>query len=144
MSDLFADLRASSAPTKSTPQQTNKKIGPTTPQRRQQHDAFSIISASQPSSRPITNDQLNDRQGRQAHGADFTWRSAFSALFTSSLDGAAASRNPNQVNMTMAERAILAHKARVAQNNARVGPARAPFRFGMDLSLWRDRQPRIK
>ncbi|KAH0828779.1 hypothetical protein J3R83DRAFT_3219 [Lanmaoa asiatica] len=117
MSDSFADLWALSAPTKSTLQQTNKKIGSTIPPRRQQYDAFSILSASQPSNRPVTNNQLDDRQGRQPqptlHGGD-----AFSALFTSSLDGAPTSRNPNQANMTMAERAVLAQKARVAQNNA--------------------------
>ncbi|KAH0832195.1 hypothetical protein J3R83DRAFT_13113 [Lanmaoa asiatica] len=117
MSDSFADLWASSAPTKSTPQQPNKKIGSTIPPRRQQYDTFSILAASQPSSRLVTNNQLNDRQGRQnqstLHGGD-----AFSILLTSSLDGAPASRNPNQVNMTMAERAVLAQKARVAQNNA--------------------------
>lgn len=117
MSDSFADLWASSVPAKSTSQQPQKKIGSTNPPRRQQYDAFSILSASQPSSRPVANNQLNDRQGGQPQptlrGGD-----AFSDLFTSSLDNASASRNPDRVNMTMAERAVFAQKAKAAQNHA--------------------------
>ena len=132
MSDSFADLWASSAPTTYTPQQPQNKAGATVPPRRQQYDTFSILSASQPSSRPVANNQLSDRQTRQpqpaAQGGD-----AFSDLFTPSLDGTAASRNPDRVNMTMAERAALAQKAKVAQNNAAsplVQPVSSP------ASLW--------
>jgi hypothetical protein len=114
MADSFADIWASSAPTNPNPQQPQKKVGATVPQRRQQYDAFSILSASQPSSRPVANNQLSDQQGKQrqatSHGRD-----TFGDLFASSLDGAAASRNPARVNMTMAERAVLAQKAK--QNN---------------------------
>ena len=115
MSDSFADLWASSAPTQPTPQQQPNKVVSTAPPRRQQYDAFSILSAAQPSSKPVANNQLSDRQRRQpqatSNGGD-----AFSDLFATSLDGAAASRNPNRVNMTMAERAVLAQKAKGAQN----------------------------
>ena len=116
MSDSFADLWASSAPPKPTPQQQQNKIGAAAPPRRQQYDAFSILSAAQPSSKPVPNNQLSDRQGQQpkpiSRGGD-----AFSGLFTSSLDGTTASRNPDRVNMTMAERAVLAQKAKFAQHN---------------------------
>lgn len=133
MSDSFADLWASSAPTTYTPQQPQKKAGSTVPPRRQQYDTFSILSASQPSSRPVANNQLSDRQTRQpqpaAQGGD-----AFSDLFTSSLDGTPASRNPDRANMTMAERAALAQKAKVVTQNsaasAQIQPASSP------ASLW--------
>ncbi|KAG6370522.1 hypothetical protein JVT61DRAFT_11303 [Boletus reticuloceps] len=131
MSDSFADLWASSVPTKSTPQQPLKKVGSAAPPRRQQYDAFSILSASQPTSKPVTNNQPSDRQARHpqpaSHGGD-----AFSDLFASSRDGNAASRNTDRVNMTMAERAVLAQKAK-AQNNsvaAQMEPARS------SSSLW--------
>ena len=132
MSDSFADLWASSAPTKSNPQQPQQKVGSTVPQRRQQYDTFSILSAAQPSSRPVANNQPSDRQGAQrqetSHRGD-----AFSDLFTSPLDGTAASRNPARAKMTMAERAVPAHKAKVAQNNtapAQIEPASS------SASLW--------
>ncbi|KAF8551237.1 hypothetical protein OG21DRAFT_1513018 [Imleria badia] len=117
MSDSFADLWASSVPTQPTPQQPQKKVPSTLPPRRQQYDAFSILSASQPSSKPVANNQLSDRQCRQPQ-ATSSGGDAFSDLFASSPDGTAASRNPDRVNMTMAERAVLAQKAKVAQNKA--------------------------
>ncbi|KAG8215564.1 hypothetical protein J3R82DRAFT_7409 [Butyriboletus roseoflavus] len=132
MSDSFADLWASSAPTKPTPQQPQNKVGSPVPPRRQQYDAFSLLSASQPSSKPVANYQPNDRQGRQSQpisrGGD-----AFSGLFTSSLDGTTASRNPDRVNMTIAERAVLAQKAKFASNNANPGQIESTT---VPSSLW--------
>ena len=130
MSDSFADIWASSAPTNPNPQQPQKKVGAAVPQRRQQYDAFSILSASQPSSRPVANNQLSDRQGKQrqvtSHGRD-----AFGDLLPSSLDAAAASRNPARVNMTMAERAVLAQKANQSNTpSALIEPASS------SASLW--------
>lgn len=125
MSDSFADLWASSAPTKSTSQEPKNKTNSNIPPRRQQYDAFSILSASQPSSRPVANNQLNDRQARPPRPASHRG-DAFSDLFIPSLDGTAASRNPDRVNMTMAERAVLAQKTKVMQNSAasaRIEPA---------------------
>ena len=117
MSDSFADLWASSAPTKPSPQQPQKTIGSSAPPRRQQYDTFSILSASQPSSRYVANNQPSDRQGRQPQPASREG-DAFSDLFASSLDGTLANRNPDRANLTMAERTVLAQKATVAQNNA--------------------------
>ncbi|KAG9308902.1 hypothetical protein JVU11DRAFT_11362 [Chiua virens] len=120
MSNSFADLWASSAPTKSIQQQPQQKLSSNVPPRRPQYDAFSILSASQPptGSKPVVNNQLsNDRQARKPQ-ANSNGGDAFSALFTPSLDGTTASRNSDRANMTMAERAALAQKANSMKHSA--------------------------
>ena len=95
VSDSFADL--SEGPTPSQPQ---KKVGSTVPPRGRQYDVFSILFASQPSGRPIANNQLNDRYGRQPQQT--LRRRCVQRLVPLSLDDTAANRNPDRVNMTMA------------------------------------------
>ena len=126
MSDSFADLWASSVPAKSIQQQPQQKLGSAIQPRRPQCDAFSILSASQPSSQPLVNNQRDDRQSRQpkvtSRGED-----AFSGLFAPSLDGTAVGRNPDRANMTIAERAALTQQAKAAQkSDASVQIAQVP------------------
>ena len=146
MSDSFADLWASSAPTKPTPQQPQKTIGSSAPPRRQQNDAFSILSASQPSSRYVPNNQPGDRQGRQPQPAS-RGGDAFSDLFTSSLDGTPANRNPDRANLTMAERTVLAQKAKVRKITLRLlgeNLRHHPHHFGMDSTRWHDQRRPVR
>ena len=133
MSDSFADLWASSAPAKSTPQQPPKKLGPAAPPRKPQYDAFSMLSAAQPSTRPVVHTQLSDRHVKPpqatSRGGD-----AFSTLFTASRDGATASRQPDGAHMTMAERAALAQQAKAAHGHAALAlaPGSASLWEGLD------------
>ncbi|OAX41411.1 hypothetical protein K503DRAFT_685508 [Rhizopogon vinicolor AM-OR11-026] len=111
MSDSFADLWSSSAPPNSTSSQT---LGATKPQPsipKRQQDAFSILSASQSTSRthspkvtsPVT-------QSRNAAPPSAPRNDAFSDLFSGSLaDGR------GNANMTIAERAAAAQKAKLQQ-----------------------------
>lgn len=129
MSDSFADLWSSSAPSNPTSPQIlgAAKQRTTIPQRSQ--DAFSILSASQPTSRThspqVTGSTTHSRNpvpaGRARNG------DAFSSLFSGSL---ADGRNNNTVNMTMAERAAAAQRAKLQQ-------AQAPSRVTAPLpSAW--------
>lgn len=117
MSDSFADLWSSSAPSNRTSPQIlgAVKQRPTIPQRSQ--DAFSILSASLPTSRThspqITGPTTQPRNPAPACGARNV--DAFSSLFSgSSADG----RNSNTANMSMAERAAAAQRAKLQQAQA--------------------------
>ncbi|KAG1818543.1 uncharacterized protein BJ212DRAFT_1446402 [Suillus subaureus] len=129
MSDSFADLWSSSAPSNPTSPQIlgAAKQRATIPQRSQ--DAFSILSASQPTSRThspqVTGSTTQPRNPAPAGGARNA--DAFSSLFSGSL---ADGRNNNTVNMTMAERAAAAQRAKLQQ-------AQAPSRVTVPLpSAW--------
>lgn len=117
MSDSFADLWSSSAPSNPTSSQIlgAAKQRTTIPQRSQ--DAFSILSASQPTSRThspqVTGPTTQPRNPVPAGGARNV--DAFSSLISGSLvDG----RNNNTANMTMAERAAAAQRAKLQQAQA--------------------------
>ncbi|KIJ57961.1 hypothetical protein HYDPIDRAFT_34639, partial [Hydnomerulius pinastri MD-312] len=124
MTDSFADLWASSAPTK--PTQPPPKLGaaantsqvnPTYP-RRPQKDAFSILSASQPATRTqspqIANQTQTGGQAASQRSSNNTTGDAFSGLFSSSM-GSLGGGQASTGNMTMAERAALAQKSKVQQ-----------------------------
>lgn len=117
MSDSFADLWTSSAPSNSkSPQMLGAAKQQTTiPQRSQ--DAFSVLSASQPTSRThspqVTGPITQPRNPVPAGGARHL--DAFSGLFSGSL---ADGRNNNVANMTMAERAAVAQRAKLQQAQA--------------------------
>ncbi|KAF8208528.1 hypothetical protein K438DRAFT_1666641 [Mycena galopus ATCC 62051] len=115
MSDSFADLWNTTAPSKPTPQ----KLGSPSPQlnnaatRRPQNDVFSMLSsASTPNSRPITPSTRPAAQQKpvqlQSGGGD-----AFSSLLGGSLN----SNGNGMANMTIAERAKRAEAERMRQAN---------------------------
>ncbi|KAJ6521342.1 hypothetical protein DFH09DRAFT_1425006 [Mycena vulgaris] len=116
MSDSFADLWNTTAPSKPTPQ----KLGSPAPQinnaaRRPQNDVFSMLSsASSPAhSRPITPNTRPAAQQRpsqsSAGGGD-----AFSSL----LGGTIGSNGNGTANMTIAERAKRVEMERLRKANA--------------------------
>lgn len=117
MSDSFADLWSSSAPSNSTSPQilAASKQRPTIPQRSQ--DAFSILSASQPTSRKhspqVTGLTTQPRNPAPACGARNL--DAFSSLFSGSLADGGIN---NTANLTMAERAAAAQRAKLHQVQA--------------------------
>ncbi|KAG1727806.1 hypothetical protein EDB19DRAFT_174294 [Suillus lakei] len=112
MSDSFADLWSSSAQSNPTSPQIlgAAKPRPSIPQRSQ--DAFSMLSASQPTSRThspqVTGTTTQPRNPVPAGGPRNG--DAFSSLFSGSL---ADGRNNNASNMTMAERAAAAQRAKL-------------------------------
>ncbi|KAF8838781.1 hypothetical protein BDN67DRAFT_982275 [Paxillus ammoniavirescens] len=120
MADSFADLWASSAPTK--PTQPPKNLGAvpatqhpiTTYPRRPQQDAFSILSATQPTTRTHSPQIVNQTQPQQRPTQPLPGSNngvsgdAFSGLFSASTGTSQASIR----TMTMAERAALAHKTK--------------------------------
>lgn len=117
MSDSFADLWSSSTPSNSTSPQI---LGATKPRQTIPHrsqDAFSILSASQPTSRThspqVTGPTTQPRNPVPAGGSRNG--DAFSSLFSGSL---ADGKNNKTANMTMAERAAAAQKAKLQQTLA--------------------------
>ncbi|KIK80583.1 hypothetical protein PAXRUDRAFT_833439 [Paxillus rubicundulus Ve08.2h10] len=122
MADSFADLWASSAPTK--PAHPPPKLGavpatqqlnPTYP-RRPQQDAFSILSAGQPTTRTHFPQIANHPQPQQRPPGSNNAVSgdAFSGLFSASSGTSQASIR----TMTMAERAALANKTKAQSYTA--------------------------
>ncbi|KAH7921613.1 hypothetical protein BV22DRAFT_717230 [Leucogyrophana mollusca] len=121
MSDSFADLWNSSAPTTSKPNPQPQKLGlpQQIPRRPQQKDVFSLLSASQPTSRTGSPHISSPAQPRSAHpavsAANPPTRSngdAFSELFSgSSAMGSGRS-------MTIAERAAMVEKSRLQQHQS--------------------------
>lgn len=117
MSDSFADLWSSSAPSNPTSPQIlgAAKQRTTIPQRSQ--DTFSILSASQSASRThsphVTGPTTQPRNPVPAGGARNV--DAFSSLFSGSL---ADGKNNNTANMTIAERAAAAQRAKLQQAQA--------------------------
>jgi hypothetical protein len=132
MSDSFADLwnsAAPSKPTQATQPRTLGSIAPTVqPQRRPQTDAFSMLAASSSAStRSTTPSYLSSPPlvkagstgGTAAVGgvkpvqkANSSSGDAFSDLFSGS-----STASSNLANLTMAQRAALADKKRVEQQS---------------------------
>lgn len=113
MSDSFADLWSSS---NSTSPQTLGAVKPQASIPKRQQDAFSILSASQPASRPhskkVTNSPATQSRNAVPPGPR---NDAFSDLFSGSP---ADERNHATANMTIAERAAAAQKAKLQQARA--------------------------
>ncbi|KAI6030616.1 hypothetical protein F5J12DRAFT_801808 [Pisolithus orientalis] len=119
MADSFADLWTSSAPVKQT--QQPQRLGassaqkPNPPSQRPQWDAFSALSASQPTSRTHLPLQAQIQQKpvtvsqRQNVSSD-----AFSGLFDASM-GFGSGSTKEATNMSMAEKATLAQKGKAQQ-----------------------------
>ncbi|KAI6147433.1 hypothetical protein BKA82DRAFT_4153564 [Pisolithus tinctorius] len=119
MADSFADLWTSSAPVKQT--QQPQRLGassapkPNPPSQRPQWDAFSALSASQPTSRTHLPLQAQIQQKpvavsqRQNVSSD-----AFSGLFDASM-GFGSGSAKEATNMSMAEKATLAQKGKAQQ-----------------------------
>ncbi|KAG2147452.1 uncharacterized protein EDB93DRAFT_1282152 [Suillus bovinus] len=129
MSDSFADLWSSSVPSNPTSPQVlgAAKQRTAVPQRSQ--DTFSLLSASQPTSRThspqVAGPTTRSRNPVPVGGARNV--DAFSSLFSGSL---ADGRDNNTTNMTMAERAAAAQRAKLQ-------PAQAPPRVTAPLpSAW--------
>jgi hypothetical protein len=132
MSDSFADLWNSTAPSKPVQSQQSRTLGSATPtvagqQRKPQNDVFSMLAASTSSSRSLTpsyspqpvqktsslgstsvSSGVKPVQKSASNGED-----AFSDLFSGSTPGA-----PTSTNMTMAQRAALAEKQRLEAHAA--------------------------
>ncbi|KAI6128761.1 hypothetical protein EDD17DRAFT_1637390 [Pisolithus thermaeus] len=116
MADSFADLWTSSAPAKQT--QQPKRLGasasqkPNPPSQRPQRDAFSVLSASQPTPRthPPLQAQVQQKPvtvpQRQNVSSD-----AFSGLFDASMGFGSGSTNAT-TNMSIAEKATLVQKGK--------------------------------
>ncbi|KAF9222857.1 hypothetical protein BS17DRAFT_818174 [Gyrodon lividus] len=135
MVDSFADLWASSAPTK--PIQPPQKLGaaPPTQQsitsypRRPQQDAFSILSATQSSTTRTLSPQIANQTQPQQSSTQALLKSsnaaagdAFSGLFIASTGSSLASTG----SMTMAERAALAQKAKAQKSYSVKSGSSAP------------------
>lgn len=117
MADSFADLWASSAPAKQT--QKSKPLGvslskkPTSSVQRSQWDAFSALSASQPTSR-IHSPHFARTQALTKNASDSQTQGeadAFSELLDASSGFGGGTADGAFSNMSMAERAALVHKA---------------------------------
>jgi len=110
MSDSFTDLWRSSTPSNHISSQT---LGATKPQSsipKRRQDAFSILSASQPASRTQSPKVASTTtQSRNAAPPGVPRNDAFDDLFSGSL---ADRRNHATTNMTIAERAAAAQKAK--------------------------------
>ncbi|KAI6044735.1 hypothetical protein EDC04DRAFT_2889416 [Pisolithus marmoratus] len=120
MADSFADLWTSSAPVKQT--QHPQRLGTSAPQKpnpsnqRPQWDAFSVLSASQPTPRthPPLQAQVQQKpvtiSQRQNVSSD-----AFSGLLDASMGFGGGNTKEATSNMPMAEKAILAQKGQQLQ-----------------------------
>ncbi|KAG1716078.1 hypothetical protein ID866_1104 [Astraeus odoratus] len=129
MADSFADLWASSASTK--PAQQPQRLGAPAPQKpnqsgqRPQWDAFSVLSASQPTSRTHSPRAPHQAQVQtkpavaapQRHNAP----DAFSGLFDASMSSGSGS-HADTGNMSMAQRAALARKNQQIQREKGANP----------------------
>ncbi|KAG0691905.1 hypothetical protein DFH29DRAFT_974245 [Suillus ampliporus] len=116
MSDSFADLWSSSAQSNPTSPQILGAAKPRPPIPQRPQDAFSILSASQPTSRRHSPQVTSTTQPRNPVPAGGPRNGdAFSSLFSGSL---ADGRNNATANMTMAERAAAAQKAKLQQGQA--------------------------
>ncbi|KAG1748915.1 uncharacterized protein EDB91DRAFT_1197569 [Suillus paluster] len=117
MSDSFADLWSSSAPSNATSPQILGAAKPRPPIPKRPQDAFSILSASQPTSRTYsphgTGPTAQPRNPVPAGGSRNG--DAFSSLFSGSL---ADGRNDVTANMTIAERAAAAQKTKLQRAQA--------------------------
>ncbi|EGO02318.1 hypothetical protein SERLA73DRAFT_166772 [Serpula lacrymans var. lacrymans S7.3] len=131
MSDSFADLWNSSAPTKPTQPQ---KLGAISPQntnpRRPQNDVFSLLasSGSQPSSRiqspAVSSPAQSNRsvQATQATNASKSNGDAFSGLLSGSLGKGLGNGG---ANMTIAERAAMVERAKSQQYQRTINAAQS-------------------
>ncbi|KAF9234152.1 hypothetical protein BU15DRAFT_90081 [Melanogaster broomeanus] len=99
--DVVTDLEALNKQPEST----------TTYPRRPQHDAFSLLSASQPITRPHSQQTVNQTQQPQQRSGNPVAGDAFGSLFTASTGSSPA----NTGNMTIAERAALMQKMKAQQ-----------------------------
>lgn len=128
MADSFADLWTSSAPVQQS--QQPQRLGASAPQKpnlpsqRPQWDAFSVLSASQPTPRthPPLQPQVQRTQQkpvavsqRQNVSSD-----AFSGLFDASMGFGSGSTNATS-NMSIAEKATLVQKGKVQQLQVGMG-----------------------
>lgn len=149
MSDSFADLWNSTAPTKPTP--PPQKLGSISQQsshlgvRRPQNDVFSMLSSagsSAPNSRPITPSMSSAKPAATAKSA----RSgdAFSTL----LAGSIGAQSNNSANMTIAERAAKVERERRemllrSQQNAAKAPTMSAW-DGLDTLAQRSSPASLK
>ncbi|KAI6123408.1 hypothetical protein EDD16DRAFT_648696 [Pisolithus croceorrhizus] len=115
MADSFADLWTSSAPAKQTQQpkrlEASASQKPNPPSQRPQRDAFSVLSASQPTrTHPPLQAQVQQKPvtvpQRQNVSSD-----AFSGLFDASMGFGSGNTNATS-NMSMAEKATLVQKGK--------------------------------
>ena len=132
MSDSFADLWSSSAPTSSKPAEAPRKLGayasgPTLSASKPAHDVFSMLAAAGPTSnsnsRSTTPSYTNGSQASRTTQPPYvskqpvqkTVSSGSGDAFSGLLSGTFSSTSANNASMTMAERAALADKQRSAQ-----------------------------
>lgn len=138
MVDSFADLWTSSAPVQQSQQPQKPGAAapqkPNLPSQRTQWDAFSVLSASQPTPRthPPLQPQFQQKpvavSQRQNVSPD-----AFSGLFDPSMGFGSGSTNATS-NMSMAEKATLVQKGKVQQLQADKGriPSQSPISSAWD------------
>ena len=121
MADSFADLWATSAPLR--PAQQPQRLGASTAPKsnssaqRPQWDAFSALSASQPTTRTHTPHILHQTQAQAKQTAAPQRQNAtdaFSGLFDSSM-GLGSRAGNSTSNMSLAQRAALAQKTKQLQ-----------------------------
>jgi len=119
MADSFADLWATSAPIKQPPKlgaSTAPKSNPSA--QRPQWDSFSVLSASQPTTR--THSPHTHQVQAQAKSAATTSQrqnptDAFSELFDASMGLGSGTGNSGAGGMSMAQRAASAQKIKLEQ-----------------------------
>lgn len=132
MTDSFADLWNSSAPTTSKPAEAPRKLGayatgPSLTTSKPANDVFSMLAAagstSSTNSRSVTPSYTGGSQGSRTPQPAYapkqpvqkTVSSGGGDAFSGLLSGTFSSTSANNANLTMAERAALADRQRSAQ-----------------------------